>query len=341
MAPGKWIAADRSASIMENKMKTVVFIAAYVLCIVIWMALTTVGMMCAGLLMGMRVVLLQFLCFVWEKENGRFCFHTDRPLFMPNIYMKSEEEKPESFYRAWSAVGFCFGLMLVLLFCFVLQQCFGGTVFSYYTLFSMFVLSLVSLFLRIARTFSSRSADPELLMCREKERKVISGIMKGERPGSFGEELAGEVSLQTDSPLSMRRYVLLQYFHALDKIDYDRARELAAEIAGALPEKAVYPRGYAVFFAEVSFSYAYLERDSARARYYFQKSPTDPAKNMGLDGRRIYAYYLYYVEKDREAALEVIRQGLSVAEEYPLKGNIPMERELLLSLQDRIQGQES
>ena len=48
----------------------------------------------------------------------------------------------------------------------------------------------------------------------------------------------------------------------------------------------------------------------------------------------MYAYYLYGKEADTDKILEVIAEGLAVAQEYPMPGNIPMETKLLQYLRD-------
>lgn len=61
---------------------------------------------------------------------------------------------------------------------------------------------------------------------------------------------------------------------------------------------------------------SYLEKDLSKVERYKNQAPSMIENNMDLNGRRVYAYYLYGKEADTDKILEVIVEGLAVAQEY-------------------------
>lgn len=101
-----------------------------------------------------------------------------------------------------------------------------------------------------------------------------------------------------------------------------------------LPQFKIFHTPESMADNELIFYYSYLEKDLNKAERYKNQAPSMIENDMDLNGRRVYAYYLYGKEADTDKILEVIAEGLAVAQEYPMPGNIPMETKLQQYLRD-------
>ena len=156
--------------------------------------------------------------------------------------------------------------------------------------------------------------------------------MEGTHPAQLGDWLAEEVELSGAGLAEKNRYIQFQYFSALEKGDEERVSQLIHKMEEALPQNV--PAFLGGICGELIFYYSYLEKDLSKAERYKNQAPSMIENDMDLNGRRVYAYYLYGKEADTDKILEVIAEGLAVAQEYPMPGNIPMETKLLQYLRD-------
>lgn len=177
--------------------------------------------------------------------------------------------------------------------------------------------------------------SPRLALLR-KINYLLALSMKGTPLSQLGDQLSEEIDFSPKPTFNEYQYIMYQYFYALEKGDTERIRQLIYKMEKALPPKAVRPLGGV--YNELIFYYSWLEKDPEKAERYKKKAPFSLENDMDLNGRRIYAYYLYGRGADPYKIRNVIEEGLSVADEFPMTGNISMETNLLLHLRDRLNG---
>ena len=95
--------------------------------------------------------------------------------------------------------------------------------------------------------------------------------------------------------------------------DEERVSQLIHKMEEALPQNV--PDFLGGIYGELIFYYSYLEKDLSKVERYKNQAPSMIENNMDLNGRRVYAYYLYGKEAVTDKILEVIVEGLAVAQE--------------------------
>ena len=93
-------------------------------------------------------------------------------------------------------------------------------------------------------------------------------------------------------------------------------------IAGWFGERyTVSVAGQEALCANVVFYYSYYCQMNPyaqeMARKYFDKVKVELEKGLDSNDKRIYAYYMYYVEHDANRALQLVREGLELLPKYP------------------------
>ena len=196
--------------------------------------------------------------------------------------------------------------------------------FAAYSLYKFFYL-----------TISEMRNSPQMELLR-KINYLLALSMEGTPLSQLGDQLSEEINFSSKPTFNEYQYILYQYFYALEKGDTERIRQLIYKMEKALPPKATGPLGGV--YNELIFYYSWLEKDPEKAERYKKKAPFSLENDMDLNGRRVYAYYLYGRGADTSKIRNVIEEGLSVASEFLIPGNISMETNLLLHLRDRLNG---
>lgn len=131
----------------------------------------------------------------------------------------------------------------------------------------------------------------------------------------------------------------LQYSIDLDKKNTESLRKRIYQLR---PEQVALGNIQRVILYGICvFHYSFIEIDLELAEKYFAEGKKDLMTDKDLNGRRILAYYTYYIEKNAVEAVNYIEEGLSRKESYPVKGLMAMEEELLLELKKVILAEKS
>ena len=93
------------------------------------------------------------------------------------------------------------------------------------------------------------------------------------------------------------------------------------------------------FYYELLYYYCAIEPDIQKAEQMMKYLGRNLEKDKDINGRRVYAAYLYYTGKDKELALEVAKSGLEVYGKSLDKGLALFERDLINQLIEKIEGE--
>lgn len=91
------------------------------------------------------------------------------------------------------------------------------------------------------------------------------------------------------------------------------------------------------YYYETLFYYCCIAGDVQRAESIMSAVRDVLVADKDVNGKRVYAYYLYFSEKDKNIALQTAREGLQAVDAFNCKGIAYMEKDLLQDLIYRIQ----
>lgn len=127
-----------------------------------------------------------------------------------------------------------------------------------------------------------------------------------------------------------RQYDFMRYYKALESDDRE-TMELYIE-----KMKPCINMDWSIvqtpMYYEVVYYLAKYEKNIDLTETYANKVFEVMKKDKDVNGRRVFAAYLYYSGKDKRLAMQTAKEGLQAAEKYALKGLAHMERNLLAEL---------
>lgn len=304
-----------------------------------WKLMTGLAGLLIEKLQGMELGYFRFLCWRVQKVNGRFLVSRDKISLAPVWVMKVTErgmshKKHRSVYQT---AGIFVCLIFSALPCILIFYLAGGTEFFRMYMLATIICCAFWLFALLANA-CGRRMNSDAGEYTKKWEEILQLLLQGVRPGDLEDKLQDDIELSAKSSFNMYQYVIMQYYCALEKGDMERVKELAHKLENALPQKNISSL-FSGVFREMVFYYSQVEKDAGKAEYYLKNCPALIENDMDLNGRRVYAYYLYGTLGETEKALKTIEEGLAVAQEFAVPGNIPMETELLVSLRETIQRQ--
>lgn len=307
---------------------------------IFWVLLNTVLTILFGLLFGGRIGSFSIFSFVCQYENGAYQWKRKTFSTLPEVTITGERIMEDKVQRSkWevtqtivlTAICEAFAVYFLMHYKPISPFGFAGILFGIVGIWGMGD-TLVKVYHRFGNSAAARLARAE--------DEYLTQVMQGRRPRDISGYM--EERVQPSIFGARYKYVIFQYYRALDQKNLAEMKRTIYSIESVLRKtkgKALY--NMAAYYAECVFYYSFVEYIPARAEYYYQHCPALIEKDMDLNGRRIYAYYLYCVKEDPEAALQAVREGLAAVDAFSVKGHIPMEKELLYLLQDRIMNRQA
>lgn len=314
-------------------------VSSIVFCLVAWLW---------GTVWGCHILQAHFLWFACIREGEKLCFHRERFSPLASIVMGNARNKElilskkYCFFR--ETLNFLFveaGHVLILCLLWNTREKAQQFIFLTAVYLGLAILTngiyLLYSYIKVIYRLFCNNVDLDL------DRRLLNmakGLMAGHAISEYEMQLKEEISLSpypmpggTQKPL----YVLYQYYYALEKKDMEGVKCAMDKIMYYLPGDKLFDDFLAGFYAECVFYCGSILHRPEQAELYVQLSPRDIALDYDLNGRRIYAYYLYDVKHDRRGALKAIEEGFAVSGDYVDKGKIEMERELLYELKQKIE----
>lgn len=111
-------------------------------------------------------------------------------------------------------------------------------------------------------------------------------------------------------------YEALRFMQKLYLGRYSELLPIVERLEGNLSEG--YLRAEAPIYYTIIFYYAYISPNAEKAVYYFGEAEDDLKHDMDSDGRRVMAYYEYYILGQKEQAKRTAMEGLKVIDKFSI-----------------------
>ena len=128
--------------------------------------------------------------------------------------------------------------------------------------------------------------------------------------------------------------LLLYYWRELDSGNRDGAAAYLSRSES--PYHHIYDDILAPLCYELCF-FSCLNGDYDKAVHYHKQMESLLSQDHDSNGFRIRAYYAFYIEKDTVSAARICQEGLEAADDFSIKGQAEMERDLLTNLLKQIE----
>lgn len=175
--------------------------------------------------------------------------------------------------------------------------------------------------------------NPGGIIRREYE-KCYAAIKEGKAPGELEIEKVEYTGKMTDLPV-YKKYLLMLYYHFLDRGDYARVNQVMDELENYVPDKWSY--GEMAILCEFVFYNVIIAPNEGKAQFYGKQFEAKLEGNEDANCKRVFAYWLFFVDKDKGAALQIAMEAMKQIESYQLTGCREMERRFVEALIRRIE----
>ena len=163
---------------------------------------------------------------------------------------------------------------------------------------------------------------------RENDR-VLEQIKQGIHPKELTFHCRTEEKQLFREPFH-RQYDFLRYYKVLEEGDREQMKFFVEKMMPCI--NMDWNAMLTPMFYEVVYYMVRYEKDIVTAETYVTPVYEIMKKDGDVNGKRVYASYLYYSGKDKKLAMQVAKEGLRAADGYALRGLAYMERNLLEEL---------
>lgn len=306
-------------------------------------AIHTLGHYIAGKHIKFKLLGFQISIFSWMYENGKLkLVLTPLGLFTGLCNMLPQTRKiKKSEYLCYHSGGIIANLIFlifsVLLFCLV-NPAFTS---PWFYLFSFSFLTSLFYFLLyiIPYVYKNRPSDGKIIFGLLFNTSYIQQLMLLDHISSYfshgprPKDCIHEYTFPLNEIHPQFRYMLayLRYQSALDAEDFATAKESITIFESRLDCIPLYRKQ--TFYYELIYFYSAIEKNEEKAKKYYSMVERELLDDSDINGRRVLAAYEYYINHNKEVAIECLAKAIVVADQFPLKGQLVMEKELILKLQ--------
>ncbi len=179
-----------------------------------------------------------------------------------------------------------------------------------------------------------RSGNSAAGLLRREYEKCYTAIKEGKSPGELeilGAKYTGKL---TDLPV-YKKYLLMCYYHYLDRGEYDKVKIIMDELENYVPDK--WSQAELGILAEFVFCNVIISPNEAKAKFYGNQFTSRLEGNEDINSKRVFAYWLLFIKKDKGAALQIAMEAMRGVDTYHLTGCRAMERRFIEALIKRIE----
>ncbi|MDE6568842.1 MAG: hypothetical protein K2K70_14095 [Lachnospiraceae bacterium] len=301
----------------------------------IWSLLNAIGYCFFGLLLGYQFGSFDFWGLRVLRENGKLKFRFTNFSIYATCNMKAVNR---SFRKTaiWEILVWIMGVAVLIPFWEIAKNPVTVEEFVLFGVpFGMGTLYLYQL-IRLAHNMVQMFGKGEKSVLWREHQEALNQLDEGVRPMDLQLQYEKRTPI-TRSDVNYMQFELLKYYSALDAKKYDKLEKYIEEFWQFIPE--VWSVMYTPYYYENLFYLCYIVGDVQWAESIMNTIRDVLIADKDVNGRRVYAYYLYYTGKDKRAALQIAREGLQVADAFDCKGLARMEKELLQELIYRIESE--
>lgn len=171
------------------------------------------------------------------------------------------------------------------------------------------------------------------IMRREYER-CYAAIKEGKSPGEVEMQRVAYSGKLTDLPV-YKKYLLMLYYHFLDLGDYQNLGKVMDELEDHVPDK--WSHGDMGILCEFVFYNVIVSPNDGKAKFYGKQFLDKLEGNEEANVKRVFAYWLFFKDNDKGAALQIAMEAIKATMTYRLNGCRRMEQRLIEALMKRIE----
>ncbi len=278
----------------------------------------------------------QFVFYMWRlrKANKKISFGMcePQPYISCNMVDTKDTKMRNLVYHAFS--------MAMALFCTetVCIQMLGTKLMpkNVFTISMTVVMVLYTavLIVMLLVNQKQRTGNSAAGVIRREYERCYNAIKEGTKPSELDIQAAEYSGKLTD--LSMyKKYLLMCYYHCMDQGDYEKVKLVIDEIENYVPDKwsqADFP-----ILAELVFYNLMVAPNEGKIQFYGKQFCARLDGNAEVNVKRAFAYWLFFVEKDKGAALQIAMEAMRAVDTYHLTGCRAMEKRLIKALIKRIE----
>lgn len=306
---------------------TTVFIGIF-LGTIIWSLQTAIGSWIFGLLLGFQFNFFSFWGMMVLKENGKLKFRFTNFSIEATCGMRGTN-RTLSKQAAWDILVWVMGIAVLIPFWIMVKK--PVTALEYIKfgiplgMSALYLYQLKNLIQFMVQIFGKSEKS---IVWREKQ-EAMNQLDEGVRPMNLRLQYEKSTPIKKSDVVYMQ-YELLKYYSELDAKRYGQLEKYIREFEQFIP--AVWNAMDTPYYYETLFYYCCIAGDVQRAESIMSAVRDVLIADKDVNGRRVYAFYLYYTGKDKNIALQTAREGLQAVDAFNCKGIAYMEKELLHNL---------
>lgn len=199
---------------------------------------------------------------------------------------------------------------------------------------AVMVVYTVVLIVMLGVTQKKKSGNDAAGIIRQEYERCFTAIKAGTEPGALAIRQAGYTGRITDLHM-FKKYLLMQYYHFLDAGDYDGVRRVMDEFEKYVPDR--WSQAELPVLCEFVFYHVIIAPNEGKAKYYGKTFLEKLDGSEEVNAKRVFAYWLLFIEGDRGAALQIAMEAIKIVSDYRLIGCQAMERRLVEALIKKIE----
>lgn len=296
-----------------------------------------------GKMVKYMLLTFRFSIFVWNLENDKIVFSTNKKnIFNFSFEMSPFKTNPTNksqvlFYSSGFLMNF-----IVLLITFRMFTSLNNDLLSLFLFCSIIISTIMVLKRSISYTIKQNESDGKMALIFALNKplaqqfslmiSISHQLCDGIRPRDLRIDKY-YLSIETNNKyyFSILTYM---YFYALDLNNNDLIEKYIKIIENSLDKVTPYKRE--IYYNELIYYYSSINKNKEKAIYYYNLNKCSIDYDMDINGCRVLASYEYYINNNKDKALEYIAKAIVVADSFSLKGQLAFEKDLLFKLQKEI-----
>lgn len=290
-------------------------------------------------LCGRKVSSFKYLFFRYDKYNG---FTTGRFSPVCELTMLKENDTESAVIGAYIAVMILLGLSTVAVFVIVIcahiflniSVIMGGLLSGIAVWFFFDIIHRTILVVDALQNYKNPSLDKEYT-------KIVKKFMEGVPIDDIDVPPYTSYGYKDPSKAEIANYQHFAYLKAIWNFDSKSLDEIVSSTEKGINISYGFKDGAFLMsltnnYYDLLHYYSALKFDKHRAEYIFHTIGKDLTKDKDANGKRVLAYYTFFVLEDPQTAMKLVKEGLELVPEYPIISQRPLEERLLRELEELI-----
>lgn len=192
----------------------------------------------------------------------------------------------------------------------------------------------LALFLKFCLNQKKKAGNDAAAVVRREYEKCLAAIKAGQAPGQVEVQWVTGTDRFTDLAVC-RKYFMMCYYHFLDLGDYEGVKKVMDELERYVPDK--WSHAELGMLCEFVFYHVIIAPNEGKAKYYATPFLGKLDGREEANAKRAFAYWLFFMEGDKGAALQIAIEAMKMVKTYSLVGCREMEERLTGALIKKIE----